>query len=55
MKLDTCYYQNIKNGKDIKSLDDGRLIPEPTFNPFQQWLRFCSDTVYNERNTSYYK
>ena len=49
-EIDTCYYQNIKNGKDI-TLEDGRVIenskltydPEPTLS-----YAFCSDTKYNE-------
>lgn len=48
--IDTCYYQKIKNGKDI-TLEDGRIIenakltadPAPTKN-----YAFCSDTAYNE-------
>jgi ribonuclease Z len=49
-EIDTCYYQNIKNGKDI-TLEDGRVIdnsklsfdPEPALS-----YAFCSDTKYNE-------
>lgn len=49
-EIETCYYQNIKNGKDI-SLDDGRIIanskltydPDPALS-----YAFCSDTRYNE-------
>ena len=49
-EIDTCYYQNIKNGKDI-TLEDGRIIenskltfdPEPALS-----YAFCSDTKYNE-------
>jgi ribonuclease Z len=49
-EIDTCYYQNIKNGKDI-TLDDGRVIanskltydPDPALS-----YAFCSDTKYNE-------
>jgi ribonuclease Z len=49
-EIETCYYQNIKNGKDI-TLDDGRIIensklsfdPDPTMS-----YAFCSDTKYNE-------
>jgi ribonuclease Z len=49
-KIDTCYYQNIKNGKDI-TLDDGTIIEnsELTFDPMApKSYAFCSDTVYNE-------
>ena len=49
-EIDRCYYQNIKNGKDITP-EDGRLIenhkltfdPDPTMS-----YAFCSDTLYNE-------
>ncbi|PJJ08186.1 RNAse Z [Flavobacterium sp. 1] len=49
-EIETCYYQNIKNGKDI-TLDDGRVIanskltydPDPALS-----YAFCSDTKYNE-------
>lgn len=46
--IDRCYYQNIKNGKDIR-LDDNRLIPntELTFDPPKpKSYAFCSDTAY---------
>jgi ribonuclease Z len=49
-EIDTCYYQNIKNGKDI-TLDDGRVIENEklTFDPIPaQSYAFCSDTAYNE-------
>lgn len=48
--IDTCYYQKIKNGSDIK-LDDGTIIPnaELTFDPIQpKSYAFCSDTMYDE-------
>ena len=48
--IDTCYYQNIKSGKDI-TLDDGRVIPnkELTFDPpAPKSYAFCSDTIYSE-------
>jgi ribonuclease Z len=48
--IDTCYYQKIKNGCDIK-LDDGTIIPnkELTFDPPPpKSYAFCSDTVYKE-------
>lgn len=49
-EIDTCYYQKIKGGGDIK-LDDGRIIPNDqlTFDPPPpKSYAFCSDTVYNE-------
>ncbi|NDI99251.1 ribonuclease Z [Flavobacterium sp. LaA7.5] len=49
-KIETCYYQKIKSGSDIK-LDDGRTIPnkELTFDPpAPKSYAFCSDTVYSE-------
>ena len=49
-EIETCYFQNIKNGKDI-TLDDGRIIPnsELTFDPeVPKSYAFCSDTIYNE-------
>lgn len=49
-EIDKCYYQNIKNGKDI-TLEDGRLIEnyKLTFDPVPPMsYAFCSDTVYNE-------
>lgn len=49
-EIDSCYYQNIKNGKDI-TLEDGRIIKngELTFDPLPaKSYAFCSDTVYNE-------
>ena len=49
-KIDTCYYQNIKNGKSI-TLEDGRIIDNAqlTFDPaLPKSYAFCSDTIYNE-------
>ena len=49
-KIDTCYFQKIKNGSDI-TLDDGTIIPneEITFDPIQpKSYAFCSDTMYDE-------
>ncbi|SHG91831.1 RNAse Z [Flavobacterium fluvii] len=49
-EIEKCYYQNIKNGKDI-TLDDGRLVENHklTFDPVPPMsYAFCSDTVYNE-------
>ncbi len=46
--IDVCYYQNIKNGKDI-TLDDGTIIPNQqlTFDPPKpKSYAFCSDTAY---------
>lgn len=48
--IETCYYQNIKNGKDIV-LDDGSVVSnsELTFDPPRpKSYAFCSDTIYNE-------
>lgn len=50
LKINTCYYQNIKNGKSI-TLDDGRIIDNAqlTFDPaLPKSYAFCSDTIYNE-------
>lgn len=49
-KIETCYYQKIKNGKDIE-MEDGTIIPnsELTFDPIpSKSYAFCSDTVYDE-------
>ncbi|WPR70451.1 ribonuclease Z [Flavobacterium sp. NG2] len=49
-EIDICYYQNIKNGRDIV-LDNGQIVKnkELTFDPVApQSFAFCSDTVYNE-------
>lgn len=48
-KIESCYYQNIKNGKDI-TLDDGQVIANDllSFDPIPpKKYAFCSDTVYN--------
>lgn len=48
--IDTCYYQNIKNGRDI-NLEDGSIVlnKDLTFDPVPALsYAFCSDTVYNE-------
>ena len=48
--IDTCYYQKIKNGKDIE-MEDGTIIPNEklTFDPIPpKSYAFCSDTVYDE-------
>jgi ribonuclease Z len=47
-EIDRCYYQNIKNGRDI-TLDSGEVIPNEklTFDPPKpKGYAFCSDTVY---------
>lgn len=49
-EIETCYYQNIKNGRDI-TLDDGRVIDNSllTFDPpAPKSYAFCSDTIYSE-------
>ena len=48
--IDICYYQKIKNGKDIP-MEDGTVIPNEqlTFDPLPpKSYAFCSDTKYNE-------
>lgn len=53
-EIDVCYYQKIKNGKDI-TLDDGRVIENHklTFDPIPtKSYAFCSDTIYNENMIS---
>lgn len=50
-EIETCYYQNIKNGKDI-TLEDGHVIENRllTFDPIApKSYAFCSDTAYDER------
>ena len=49
-EIDSCYYQNIKNGKDI-TLDDGRVIPNSELSldpPATKSYAYCSDTKYTE-------
>lgn len=49
-EIENCYYQNIKNGRDI-TLNDGRVIDnsELSFDPDPaKSYAFCSDTKYNE-------
>jgi ribonuclease Z len=49
-EIETCYFQNIKSGKDI-TLEDGRVISnsELTFDPeAPKSYAFGSDTMYNE-------
>lgn len=48
--IETCYYNKIKSGSDMK-LDDGRVIPNDvlTFDPVPaKSYAFCSDTMYDE-------
>ena len=56
-EIETCYFQNIKNGKDI-TLDDGRVIPNEKLSfdalPPKSYA-FCSDTVYDENIISLIK
>jgi ribonuclease Z len=54
-EIDECYYQNIKNGKDI-TLEDGRIIENEklTFDPkLPMSYAFCSDTVFDDRIVPY--
>ncbi len=49
LKIDKCYFQNIKNGKDV-TLDDGTIVPnvELTFDPSKpKSYAYCSDTGYH--------
>jgi ribonuclease Z len=49
-EIEECYFQNIKNGKDIV-LDDGQVIENDklTFDPVAPMsYAFCSDTAYDE-------
>lgn len=49
-EIDTCYFQNIKNGKDI-TLEDGRVIPNSDLSfdpPATKSYAYCSDTKYTE-------
>jgi ribonuclease Z len=48
--IDTCYFQKIKNGKDI-ILESGTIIPNAalTFDPISpKSYAYCSDTQYDE-------
>lgn len=48
--IETCYYQNIKNGKDIV-LDSGEVIKNDilSFDPLPPHsYAFCSDTIFKE-------
>ena len=47
--IETCYFQNIKNGKDF-TLDNGQIIPNSalTFDPIEpKSYAFCSDTAFD--------
>jgi ribonuclease Z len=49
-EIDKCYYQNIKNGKDIR-LDNGLVIANEllSLDPIPPLsYAFCSDTSYSE-------
>jgi ribonuclease Z len=49
-EIDKCYFQNIKNGKDI-TLEDGRVIANDKLSfdalPPKSYA-FCSDTIFDE-------
>lgn len=48
--VETCYFRNIKQGKDV-TLDDGSVIPNEKLSfdpPPVKSYAFCSDTRYNE-------
>ena len=50
LKIDKCYYQNIKNGRDV-TLDNGQTISNTdlSFDPrLPKSYAFCSDTIYDE-------
>ncbi len=54
-KIDKCYFQKIKNGKDIE-LENGLVISneELTFNPPKpKSYAFCSDTVFEPKIVPY--
>ena len=56
-EIESCYFQNIKNGKDIL-LDDGRIIENAklTFDPpSPKSYAFCSDTTYYENTIAVIK
>lgn len=56
-EIEGCYFQNIKNGKDIL-LDDGRLIENTklTFDPpAPKSYAFCSDTTYYDNTIAVIK
>ncbi|MFK7050391.1 MULTISPECIES: ribonuclease Z [Flavobacterium] len=48
--IETCYFQNIKNGHDIV-LDNGTVVPNHVLSldpPKSKSYAFCSDTQYDE-------
>lgn len=50
LNIDTCYYRNIKQGKDVildsgERIENARLTLDPS--PTKSYA-FCSDTAYNE-------
>jgi ribonuclease Z len=50
-EIETCYFQKIKNGKDI-TLEDGRIIANSllTFDPISpKSYAFCSDTIATDQ------
>jgi len=50
-KIDRCYFQNIKLGKDI-ALDDNKVIPNAVLSfdpPDPKSYAFCSDTAFSEK------
>jgi len=50
-KIDRCYFQNIKLGKDI-TLDDNKVIPNAVLSidpPDPKSYAFCSDTAFSEK------
>lgn len=52
--IDICYYQNIKNGRDVV-LDDGTVLANSllTYDPSPaKSYAFCSDTKYVPENVS---
>ncbi len=54
-EIEECYFQNIKNGKDVV-LDDGTIVSNEklTFEPNPpKSYAFCSDTVFDEKLVSW--
>lgn len=49
--VDTCYFQNIKSGKDVV-LENGKILPNSLLSfdpPAPKSYAFCSDTQYTEQ------
>lgn len=49
-KIEKCYFQNIKNGKDIV-LENGVIVPNKNLSfdaDLPKSYAFCSDTIYDE-------